>query len=129
MSTKQRTQDATQDAPAADADLQRVREILFGDQARSTQQQLQEVEQRLGAQIQSLRQELELARQADGGRAEKALQQGIAQATAAWQQERDAMRSELQRQIQALRDGKLDRDAMAELLAGIANRIGKPGPG
>jgi F0F1-type ATP synthase membrane subunit b/b' len=129
MSTTQRPQSPpTADVPSAgDPDLQRVRDILFGAQARTTQQQLQELEQRFTAQLQSLRQELDASRQSDGKKAEQAVQQAVAQAAATWQREREALAADVNRQIQALRDGKLDRAAMAELLAGLAGRIGKSG--
>ena len=60
MSAKSHPDASSNETPSTDPvqDLQRVREILFGAQQRSTEHQLAELEQRLGNRIDAMRREL-----------------------------------------------------------------------
>ncbi|MCR9248639.1 MAG: hypothetical protein NXI31_26730 [bacterium] len=109
----------------ASSDLRRVRDILFGESERRTTSQLGDLEQRLQAQAKGL---AELSSQLREQRVEfeQRLGAAVADVTAVTEREREALRAELQQHISDLREQKLDRDALAALLGGIADQLGRP---
>ena len=78
-------------------DLNRVREILFGAEQQRTAKRLHSIEQRMNSEIQSLRKEL------------------------ADQQQRFA--DDIRKQLAALKDEKLDRHDLADMLGGMLTRL------
>ncbi|MCU0865548.1 MAG: hypothetical protein MUC36_17320 [Planctomycetes bacterium] len=127
MSAKPRPDTTSTETPSSDPlqDLQRVREILFGAQQRSTEQQLAELEQRLTGRIDALRRELIAAIGSESSAAAQRLQAAIGELGAGVRAEQAALATRLHEQLQHLQTGKLDRDAMADLLTGLAVRLGK----
>ena len=122
---------ATDDAPSAadshDAphdDLLRVRDILFGEQQRDTHRRLAELEQRTNEQFAALRRELATAVGGEATTLKRHFEQAIASNQAAWQQAVETLREDLAQKLQELGENKLDRDALAGLLGGLANRLG-----
>ena len=109
---------------AASTDLHRVRDILFGEHARDTGERLAALEKRLEDQSATIADlSVELRKQAAAF--EKRLGAAIADATTGEGESRDALRDELLNHIHELREQKLDRDALAGLLGGLADRLGK----
>ena len=127
MSAKSHHDASSTETPSTDPlqDLQRVREILFGAQQRSTEQQLAELEQRLGNRIDAMRRELLAAIGSESSAAAQRLQTAIGELGATVRAEQSALATRLHEQLQNLQTGKLDRDAMADLLTGLAVRLGK----
>ena len=127
MSAKSHPDASSNETPSTDPvqDLQRVREILFGAQQRSTEHQLAELEQRLGNRIDAMRRELLAAIGSESSAAAQRLQATIGELGAAVRAEQSALATRLHEQLQNLQTGKLDRDAMADLLTGLAVRLGK----
>lgn len=110
---------------AASSDLHRVRDILFGELERDTSQRIAALEKRLEEQSAAIA-DLSVELRKQSAAFEQRLGAAIADATAGGDESRDAMREELLHHIDELRDRKLDRDALAGLLGGIADRLGKP---
>jgi hypothetical protein len=127
MSAKQHTDTASAESPSTDPvqDLDRVRDILFGAQQRSTEQQLAELEQRLTGRIDALRRELLAAVGSESSAAAQRLQGAIGELGTSVRAEQKALATRLSEQLQLLQTGKVDRDAMADLLTGLAVRLGK----
>jgi len=127
MSAKPRPDVMPTETPSTDPvqDLDRVREILFGAQQRSTEQQLAEVEQRLTGRIDALRRELLAAIGSESSAAAQRLQGAIGELATGLRAEQKALATRLGEQLQLLQTGKVDRDAMADLLTGLAVRLGK----
>jgi hypothetical protein len=127
MSAKQHTDTASAESPSTDPvqDLDRVRDILFGAQQRSTEQQLAELEQRLTGRIDALRRELLAAVGSESSAAAQRLQGAIGELGTSVRAEQKALATRLSEQLQLLQAGKVDRDAMADLLTGLAVRLGK----
>jgi hypothetical protein len=127
MSAKPRPDATSTETPSSDPlqDLQRVREILFGAQQRSAEQQLADLEQRLTGRIDALRRELLAAIGSESSAAAQRLQTAIGELGAGVRAEHAALAAQLREQLQHLQTGKLDRDAMADLLTGLATRLGK----
>lgn len=119
-----RPADDQPDAGVGDHDLQRVRDILFGAQQRSTSQQIAALEQRMTEQIARLRQDLLAALGEESATSQRRVAAATAEIQAAWQKGRDALAAELAQKFDELREGKLDREALAGLLGGLATRLG-----
>jgi len=105
-------------------DLLRVRDILFGDHQRDTDRRLAELEQRTTEQFAALRRELAAAVGGESTSLQRNFEQAIASNQAAWQRAHDALQQDLAQKLQELAESKLDRDALAGLLGGLANRLG-----
>ncbi len=124
-----RSPDRPTDArPHGDADLERVRDILFGAQQRSLNDQIAALERRLTDQVAALRAELLAALGRDTAAGQQHLDAAIGQVQTAWQQGRDALAADVARQFATLRDSKLDREALAGLLGGLPSRLNAPEP-
>lgn len=127
MSAKPRPDAMPTETPSADPvqDLDRVREILFGAQQRGTEQQLADLEQRLTGRIDALRRELLAAIGSENSAVAQRLQDAIGELGTNLRAEQQALATRLREQLQLLQTGKIDRDAMADLLTGLAVRLGK----
>ncbi|MCA8948904.1 MAG: hypothetical protein KDE27_05335 [Planctomycetes bacterium] len=110
---------------AASSDLHRVRDILFGELERDTSARIAALEKRLEEQSATIA-ELTSSLRRQATDQEQRLGRAIADATAGGDAGRDALRAELMRAIDELGERKLDRDALAGLLGGIAEQLGKP---
>ncbi|MCA8976148.1 MAG: hypothetical protein KDC98_15610 [Planctomycetes bacterium] len=94
--------DPTPTPAAANADLDRVREILFGDRSRQIADRIAALEARIEQQDRDLRELI-----------------------AATANRNEAACADLGVGLDGLRAAKLDRDALAGLLAGIVDQLGK----
>lgn len=83
---------------SANEDLSRVREILFGAEQRRTTDEIAALRQDFETRLANLRSEVD--------------------------REREELRGDLEKQLELLRDGKLDRDALAEMFGGMVARLG-----
>lgn len=106
-------------------DLERVRDILFGEHLRRIDARLQEQRQELEQRLAGLEQRL--TEQLSGSTTSGAA--ALQQATAALRQDLDRrcreLAEEIRREVDRLQESKLDRDALAGLLGGLASRLGK----
>ena len=100
----------------ADQDLQRVREILFGAEQRRHSDELARLEKHFQEQLDTARAAAESTR--------KQLEDEIRDARTAAERERAELRSELEQKLAELREGKIDRDDLAEMFGGIVSRLG-----
>jgi DNA anti-recombination protein RmuC len=93
---------ATAHDPAAD--LARVRDILFGAEQRRTNDEIAT----LRSEAESMRLDFEKRLEAVRADAER---------------ERQQLRHELEQQLERMKDGKLDREALAEMFGNMVSRL------
>ena len=96
-------------------DLQRVKEILFGAEQQRTTDRFSALEQRLERELEQVR--------SDASANQKQLEQQLAELRSQTEKERGQLAADIEKQITALREHKLDREDLAEMLGGLMTRL------